>query len=475
MSRWLPRAYLLVSVILIGSYPLLPDLGRIVDHLVVSLGCMLPVVGALRRIKPGERRPWWLLLLALIAVNLGIIVNQSHHPVAADASWMLEASGIVLAVAGVVALILLRGRNDLGVIIDATIIALAVGGVLWDSVVRENLVGPLGGGAARTDYFVVVFALAGVLGALVRLAQTAKEVTALWTMTVAVGLALAGNVLLVAAPSRHVGAEIMFMGTYTTIGLFGFDPSAADLVKPGPTARREALSVGRLLFLGTAVAVIPVAAGARALAGFHVDGALLILGCGTIALLVMARIGLLSSAEARAQRELAYEAAHDPLTGLANRRTFVERLAEEISRGQQTVVLFCDLDEFKTVNDKCGHAFGDQLLVQIADRLIACARAGDLVSRFGGDEFLFLLTDATITDGEAVSQRIAQAVAVPVVLDDGDVTIGVSIGLAVANGAVDPERLIRRADRAMYLAKQTPPTDSGVRLVISPSQNPRQC
>ena len=157
---------------------------------------------------------------------------------------------------------------------------------------------------------------------------------------------------------------------------------------------------------------------------------------------------------------LAHQAIHDPLTGLPNRTLFVERLGRELARSgtvhSRTAVLFLDLDRFKVVNDSLGHSAGDRLLVAVADRLSGAMRPDDVVARFGGDEFTVLCQNVTSVDAvEQIAQRIAEVIAKPVPLVEGEVFVTASIGIAMADGHGDtPETLLRNADAAMYSAKE---------------------
>jgi diguanylate cyclase (GGDEF)-like protein/PAS domain S-box-containing protein len=156
------------------------------------------------------------------------------------------------------------------------------------------------------------------------------------------------------------------------------------------------------------------------------------------------------------QRRLSHQAFHDPLTDLANRTLFRDRVEHTLQRrarpDELVAVLFLDIDDFKTINDSLGHSVGDQLLIQVADRLRQCLRSGDTAARFGGDEFAILLEDST--DAEVVAERISQALTERFEIDGKELFITVSIGIdvsRVAQGSAD--ELLRNADAAMYTAK----------------------
>jgi diguanylate cyclase (GGDEF)-like protein/PAS domain S-box-containing protein len=150
-------------------------------------------------------------------------------------------------------------------------------------------------------------------------------------------------------------------------------------------------------------------------------------------------------------------AFHDPLTLLANRSLFSDRVHQalrHVTDGMTPAVLFIDLDNFKTVNDSMGHGAGDALLRSFAHRLVQCTRTGDTVARLGGDEFAVLLDHVPGTDGAlAVAKQIIEACRHPVELDGQQLRVGASIGVAIADRVSTVERLMRNADAAMYAAK----------------------
>jgi diguanylate cyclase (GGDEF)-like protein len=160
------------------------------------------------------------------------------------------------------------------------------------------------------------------------------------------------------------------------------------------------------------------------------------------------------------ERQIAFLARHDALTGLANRvqlREHIERTLEALKPGAQASVLCVDLDHFKIVNDTLGHSVGDRLLCAVSARLRDLAGDGDLVSRTGGDEFAIVQSGAepAMETAAALAARIVEALSVPFELGDHHAVIGASVGIAMAPAdGNDADRLLKNADLALYRAKE---------------------
>jgi diguanylate cyclase (GGDEF)-like protein/PAS domain S-box-containing protein len=149
---------------------------------------------------------------------------------------------------------------------------------------------------------------------------------------------------------------------------------------------------------------------------------------------------------------------HDPLTGLANRVLFADRLAHAVERSrrarERVAVLFIDFDRFKRVNDSLGHAAGDELLRHAAERMRSAVRPADTIARIGGDEFTVLCEDlGSVNDAAWVADRLSDTLERPFELLGSEMRIGVSIGIAVADRYDTAETVLTKADAAMYRVK----------------------
>ncbi|HEY3058407.1 MAG TPA: EAL domain-containing protein [Chloroflexota bacterium] len=161
----------------------------------------------------------------------------------------------------------------------------------------------------------------------------------------------------------------------------------------------------------------------------------------------------------RAEAALEHQALHDALTGLPNRILFrarLERALEHADRGKRRVaVFFLDLDNFKVINDSLGHQAGDEVLVEVGQRVRSCLRVNDIVARFGGDEFTVLLEEIEVeSESDLVADRILDALRAPIRIGDRDVFVSASVGVALSTPRQSrPDSLMRNADVAMYQSK----------------------
>ncbi len=181
-------------------------------------------------------------------------------------------------------------------------------------------------------------------------------------------------------------------------------------------------------------------------------------------LVVVARPEASRTAASAGDRDERAEGGCDPLTGLPDRRQLERRLAAALEAAARWperafALLFVDLDGFKAVNDRFGHLAGDGVLREIVGRLARCVRGGDLVARFGGDEFAVLLDGVGDPAGAVcVAERIRAQLQSPAVLEGAEVAITASIGIALSRrGYTSPDQMLHDADRAMYRAKAIGP------------------
>jgi diguanylate cyclase (GGDEF)-like protein len=180
---------------------------------------------------------------------------------------------------------------------------------------------------------------------------------------------------------------------------------------------------------------------------------------------VAAQVGLALERK-RLHEDLMRSACCDELTGLPNRRLFFDRIRTAVARARRCQsrlgLLYVDVDDFKLVNDRHGHATGDALLREVAARLVECARQSDTVARLGGDEFVLLLEDLQAPeDADRCADKIRAALSQPVPTQCAPLTIGVSIGIALFPDHADQvETLLMHADARMYAKKRAQKCDA---------------
>ena len=253
----------------------------------------------------------------------------------------------------------------------------------------------------------------------------------------------------------------VWLVAYALFGIAALHPSMAGVFDPKPIAV-ALLGPIRLVLLASAMLVGP---GLLTLQQANGDTFVFIVAAATavVSILVLVRLAgmvghLARDIERRAvlEAQLSYQAFHDPLTGLANRRRFIEEVTTSITTGMGTAVLFLDLDDFKHVNDDMGHDAGDALLTAVGHRIVSAIRPDDLGCRIGGDEFAVLLPQTpSLKDAEAVGHRLLEALSEPVPIEGQELVVPASIGVSLApiGVRIAVDELLRQADVAMYQAK----------------------
>jgi diguanylate cyclase (GGDEF)-like protein len=180
-----------------------------------------------------------------------------------------------------------------------------------------------------------------------------------------------------------------------------------------------------------------------------VGGLLVLAAMSAFVLLLQGRSSRLRESQSRLQ----HLAHHDVLSGLPNRAAFNAAVEETLAKSQ-AAVLFVDLDRFKNVNDTLGHPVGDKLVAEVGSRLRSAAGTGVLVARIGGDEFTIIIPDPKMNLVEKLAENIVAAIRSPFEIDGQPILIGASIGIAVSSSGSDAQDLVRRADIALYHAKE---------------------
>jgi diguanylate cyclase len=459
LLRW----YAILTGALVATYLVWPYDQRQWPFLIVTLGAMAAVLLALRRAPADVRLPWWLMLGALGLYNAGnivwILVTMVGGRATGDGSStdLLFTGAGILVLASAVAVVVQRGRGDFGGVIDSAITAVALGGVLWDAVMLPALTAADVPTARQVNVFIGLIMVTGTLGAMLRVSISTGRVASVRLFTVSIGLTLVGQVVATLSIDPVTGlrpdwTNMVYLAAYAVLGWAALHPSVAVMTTPA-TMPEDRLTRGRLTFLGVMLALAPLVGGGRTMAGLPTDGVLIAISSSALIPLVMVRISRLSAQRLAAEQALHRLATRDALTGLPNRAALLAQLTTELAAPQELTVLFGDLDGFKPVNDRLGHAVGDELLVAVAARLRGCVREGDLVSRFGGDEFVIVCRGPDAVP--VISDRIAEMVSRPFPAGGEQVRIGMSVGVARAHPGDSTDGLVRRADLAMYEAKKS--------------------
>jgi diguanylate cyclase (GGDEF)-like protein len=350
-------------------------------------------------------------------------------------------------------------------IIDGLVVAGSLLVISWCTALGATV--RAGGGVSLSALVALAYPLTDIVlltmtvQILARVSGRRSSLIALGAATIALAVSDSSFVYLTALGRYHTG-DALDLGWIGGFGLLTV--AAATARRPSGATRRG--NTPQLVVLPYAVLAVAAAVlGSLILEGHRVhtvEG----VAIAVVVLLVFLRQyltvrenqKLLSTVEAR-EAQLTYQAFHDPLTGLPNRALFNDRVAHALALHQRSArplaVLFCDLDDFKVINDTLGHRAGDNLLVRVTERLRHALRPGDTLARLGGDEFAILVEDA---DPVNLGQRIVALLEEPFTLEGRPMTVQASIGISTVSGEeATPAAavVLANADMAMYAVKRT--------------------
>lgn len=447
-----------------------PDaMAPVILRSLVSLVAVSVIWMALKRRHPRRRTidrlltpdPWWVFGAGLLLATLGDIAIFLDGTILNWAGQALKLAGFGMNGWALAQMMRSRfGDRSRDHVAEAIIAAATFSLLSWVTMVEPML---HRNGLALTSGIAgivpITFAFALASGALFLRHSFETKPSALSFLALSQVIGVVGAELsFVSQISDHAIAGALaaaLLPIYAaTLALSAYNPSMAVYEDPaGPAGAR--LGKPRLIALIVPVVLGPIlltlsfsnvlSLSPQAVATFSIILSLLVVG------------HLVTMVQARASST--HWASHDKLTGLPNRALFRERTATAIERarktGENVAVLYLDLDRFKHVNDSMGHEAGDQLLEQVARRILACVDAGDTVARIGGDEFAVLLPDVS-DEGvpRKLARRLLKSFSTPFTLRPRPVFMSPSIGIAMSEHDSSLETLLTHADTAMYRAKE---------------------
>jgi diguanylate cyclase (GGDEF)-like protein len=432
----------------------------------VSVAAMLAFGFVVASRLDRHRAAWIVILVGQTCFLIGdvcfavleYVVHSDAYPNVGDIFYI---SGYPFIAVGLTMLLRSRGSRDAGGVIDGFIVATSMGVLLWVFFAEPTALDQ------SLPVFERLISVAYPAGDLLLIAIGAQLAVRQVRRQAPYWIVAAGLVALLVADLGYLYQS--FYGAYSERDPVDFGwwmgyalivavllhPRVGDIAAP-PQKTTPRLSPRRIVMLSLVTVAAPLTIAARSMAGAPLELPALLGGTVVLFALVVLRLVVMARELEASRSLLLHEATHDALTGLANRTLFGEQVEQTLANGVPVAVLCLDLDDFKLVNDRLGHPAGDVVLQVVGQRLSGLLRPGDAVARLGGDEFAMLVSDFDTSAGGAVAQRALAAICEPIGLPGGPtVHSNVSVGVAHSSNESSVEGLLRDADIAMYLAKQS--------------------
>jgi diguanylate cyclase (GGDEF)-like protein len=431
-------------------------------------------VGALKCVGTA-RQTWILIALAASCWLVGDVVQRLLELAGAgnsevgppDVFWL---GSYPLLVAGVVLMIRARGLGsevlrEIQLDVVATTVAATVG--IWQLLLAPEIAG---GSLDLFNAVAVLYPLSdiAILALIITLVLApGVRTTPSIVLIACFGLTLVMDLLYSVLPSRvpefnTARMDGALLVVNSLLAAAALHPGRAELVERVLMVRTQRMHRWRIVLLGAALGGVSVAS---ALSSDSVTNRFVLLSASlTISGIILMRFYKVIRDRELAEEQLAHQANHDQLTGLANRGLLLHAVTMALfvplgDRPRDFALLYIDLDGFKAINDTHGHAAGDDVLRTVSQRLKQFTRPGDTVARLGGDEFVMLCLDVDAARAETLGQQVRAAVQVPMTIDGIALQIGSSIGVLAATDIdhrhlMDAEQVLQAADSAMYIAKR---------------------
>jgi diguanylate cyclase (GGDEF)-like protein len=456
--------WLVLGTAATGAYFLLPENGLAANlaYNVIGLASGLLILLAVRLHRPVRPGMWYWFGAGQITWVAGdltyeyyeFVLHRQPYPSAADVFYLCAYP---MLIAGLLVLLRGRSRRDLAGLIDAAIVATGLGLVFWVFVIQPIAAESDASAVERTVSVAYPVADALLLALLARLFLSTGRLTRSTRLLMVAALLLLVTDVGFAVLELYASVEEGFLDagwllSYVTWAASALHPSMRTAGTAPASGREFRAGRRRTVLLAVSSLLAPALLLVPAI-GRHGADRTAIAGCAIILfLLVLLRMSGLVAQVRRQAGQLAELAMHDELTGLANRRRFEHDLGVALAAGRPQVALL-DLDGFKEVNDRLGHAVGDELLAVLGGRIRTALRGDALAARMGGDEFAVLVPDATPAQGDAVLDRVAATLRDAISAGGHQLLVRASIGIADGDATDGPMEIIRRADVAMYAAK----------------------